>query len=131
MRKCETAKCIDCGAEITRKSKKKVRCPDCKKEYEKKWHREYAKRRYIASPKKVQKKQSKQNPQSISLCKKTKSCIYGGKMSGIAICDYIGITGHSRGCPVEDCKKYKRRSKREQKVHREDDNLQQSKMERG
>lgn len=52
-------------------------------------------------------------------------------MSGIAICDYIGITGHSRGCPVEDCKKYKRRSKREQKVHREDDNLQQSKMERG
>lgn len=23
-------------------------------------------------------------------------------------CDYIGITGHMRGCPVENCTRYKR-----------------------
>ena len=53
----------------------------------------------------------KTNINSVSRCKKTKTCEYGSKMSGIPICDYIGVTGHSRGCPIEGCTKYKRRKK--------------------
>lgn len=45
----------------------------------------------------------------MSKCKKAKSCIYGSTMSGMEICDYIGKEGHSRGCPVKNCDKYKRK----------------------
>lgn len=43
--------------------------------------------------------------QSACLCKR-KDCIYRGKTSGLYTCDYILVTGKSRGCPVEDCDKY-------------------------
>ena len=38
-----------------------------------------------------------------------RGCIYLGTVSGghIRTCDYIIITGHSRGCPVEGCTKKK------------------------
>lgn len=124
--------CIDCGAIIKAKDKRTKRCSDCKKKRAKEYQKEYSKTRYktfIAKPepKKKQKKYtpSKTDLNKVSLCKKTKSCIYGGRISGMAICDYLSITGHSRGCPIEGCTKYikKGRKKREPKVHREDDNL--------
>lgn len=40
--------------------------------------------------------------------KKCKNCKYRTNFSGGNVygCQYILITGHMRGCPVEDCTKY-------------------------
>ncbi len=42
------------------------------------------------------------------ICKKMKTCIYGGKMGGIPICNYLSITGKRRPCPAGKCTVYKR-----------------------
>ena len=52
----------------------------------------------------------------VTVCKKTRSCRYGGKMGGIRICDYYEITGTRRPCPVQDCTEYERRSGRRKAV---------------
>ncbi|MCQ4637137.1 hypothetical protein NE619_10405 [Anaerovorax odorimutans] len=33
-------------------------------------------------------------------------CRYSCCLGSMMICDYIGIVGHSRGCPAEGCMKY-------------------------
>lgn len=33
-------------------------------------------------------------------------CDYRISAGGLKVCDYIGITGHSRGCPADKCDKY-------------------------
>lgn len=40
--------------------------------------------------------------------KKCKKCIYGTHYWGGWGCAYILITDHSRGCPINDCDKYKK-----------------------
>ena len=37
---------------------------------------------------------------------KCKTCKFGCKISGMEICQYILIMGHSRGCDPENCEKY-------------------------
>lgn len=51
---------------------------------------------------------------SLQLCKSCKYGLYNGTNGGV-ICDYIGVTKHSRKCPVGQCDKYeaKRRKKKE------------------
>lgn len=44
---------------------------------------------------------------------KHKNCVYRGHISPInqsteECCDYILIEGHSRGCPISECNKYRR-----------------------
>lgn len=50
------------------------------------------------------------------LCKK---CKYRGRDQGgyYTTCDYIEITGHSRGCKVEECDKYERGKKLKTNKH--------------
>lgn len=42
---------------------------------------------------------------SLKLCKSCKYGLYNGTNGGV-ICDYIGVTKHSRKCPVGKCDKY-------------------------
>lgn len=97
-------KCVDCGKLFLKKSHQMIRCRDCQVEHKKK------------ADNKRKKKKGEKDVQSdvahIPLCKRTKSCKYGTRTSGFGICDYIGIEGHSRGCPVEGCTKYVRRKRK-------------------
>lgn len=72
--------CIDCGREFICKNPRSVRCPECRAQYKmeqsKKWHEE-----------------NKETAQSSSICKKIRTCYYGGSMGAIDICDYLAITG--------------------------------------
>ena len=36
-----------------------------------------------------------------------KKCAYSGCIGGEHICDYLGKTGHRRGCSPKECDKYK------------------------
>ena len=36
-----------------------------------------------------------------------KQCTYSGCIGGEHICDYLGKTGHRRGCSPKECDKYK------------------------
>ena len=51
---------------------------------------------------------------SLEVCKSCKYGLYNGTNGGV-IWDYIGVTKHSRKCPVGQCDKYeaKRRKKKE------------------
>lgn len=42
--------------------------------------------------------------------KKCAKCVYHSSVSSghDIICDYIGVTGHSRGCPASQCDKYRK-----------------------
>lgn len=44
-----------------------------------------------------------------------KSCIYGSKLSGNPICEYILIKHSMRDCPPEACDKYMRKKRRRRK----------------
>jgi hypothetical protein len=37
-----------------------------------------------------------------------KNCAYAGKAGSLVICDFIGKTGHKRGCPAEECTAYQK-----------------------
>lgn len=39
-----------------------------------------------------------------------RTCIYANTNGAIS-CDYIGVTGHMRGCPTDHCTKYKKKEK--------------------
>lgn len=42
-----------------------------------------------------------------------KDCVYRSRFrDNIHYCDYIGMTGTSRGCPVSQCDKYRKGKKR-------------------
>ena len=43
--------------------------------------------------------------------KKCKTCQYRAYEHCVNGCDYILITGHARGCKVEDCDKYEKGAK--------------------
>lgn len=92
----EKRKCVDCGKEFIAKNPRLVRCPECRPSYNmeqsKKWHEE-----------------NKETAQSSSVCKKIRTCYYGGSMGAVDICDYLAITGTRRPCPAGDCVMYKRR----------------------
>lgn len=45
-------------------------------------------------------------------CKRKEKCKYGKTMSGTFICDYLEMTGHSRGGYPADCTKYEPRRNR-------------------
>lgn len=38
---------------------------------------------------------------------KHEDCIYRGWASGMSVCEYILVKGHSRGCDISKCDKYK------------------------
>ena len=43
-----------------------------------------------------------------NVCPKKKSCMFGGRMGGIDICNFMEIKGYSRPCPVKNCTEYKK-----------------------
>jgi len=47
------------------------------------------------------------NNRCVERCGKS-DCKYIAYLSGMLICDYIMMTGHSRGCPPENCVKYEK-----------------------
>lgn len=96
-------KCVDCGKLFQKKSHQMVRCRECQAIRRKKQDKKY---------RGTKKESDLSYDPRISLCKRVKSCKYGTRTSGFDICDYIGMEGHSRGCPVEGCTKYKRRGKK-------------------
>ena len=45
-------------------------------------------------------------------CKRKKECFYGKQISNDWICDYYGMTKVLRGCPPDNCDKFRKRGKR-------------------
>jgi hypothetical protein len=41
-----------------------------------------------------------------NVCKKVKTCKYGGIAGALRICNYMEIVGHKRPCEVENCSEY-------------------------
>lgn len=93
--------CIDCGEKYIKKHPSQKRCKECQRKHDKEIHGEAGKRR-----KKIKYAPHIKDPYT---CKKTKTCIYGGTAGSLHICNYLEITGKPRGCPVQNCKEYKRR----------------------
>lgn len=71
--------------------------------------------RYLGLPPKGQ-----QRSEQAHVCgEKCKSCRYGATAGAVLICDYIGINGHTRGCPVgEDCIRYVKGQKARSKAQK-------------
>lgn len=40
------------------------------------------------------------------VCNKMQTCIYGGKMGGVPICNYLLLVGKRRPCPPDKCTVY-------------------------
>lgn len=99
-------KCIECETKFEKRHPKQIRCPDCQKERLREERKKYHIQTYCP-------KITKKDPNE---CKKKRSCIYGGRAGSVDICDYMSIEGHSRGCPVQGCDKYKRKQKRGRKA---------------
>ena len=91
-------KCVDCGEKYIKKHVSQIRCKECQRKHdiEKQAEKNEAKRKRTYAP----------HIKDPNVCKKTKTCKYGGKTGGIRICDYLEITGTRRGCPVQNCEKY-------------------------
>ena len=94
-------KCVDCGETYVKKHPNQIRCKECQRKHDKEVHSEAGKRRrkikyapYVKDP---------------HVCKKIKTCKYGGKMGGIPICNYLDIKKERRGCPVQNCEKYEKK----------------------
>lgn len=94
-------KCVDCGEKYVKKHANQIRCKECQQKHNKELHSEAGKRRRktLYAP----------HVKDPNVCKKIKTCKYGGKTGGIRICDYLGITGERRGCPVQNCEKYEKK----------------------
>lgn len=104
--------CMDCKKLFVKKHAKTKRCPECQKAYNKARQREI----YQERAKKTE-MEKKKDPH---ICTRSKSCQYGGTLSGIFCCDYMLITGHRRPCPPKDCTEYKRRERGRRKNERPD-----------
>ena len=98
--------CVDCGEKYVKRHPNQTRCKECQRKHDKELHSEAGKRH-----RKIKYAPIIKDPH---ICKKTKTCVYGGKMGGTNICDFYEKTGTRRPCPVEDCTMYKRRSRRKE-----------------
>lgn len=122
--------CVDCGKEYIATSPNSVRCVDCRATYRtrymKKWSKErykrereaiIAERKALGLPEKLKPgPKSGSKPKKIkdpNECKKTRQCIYGDKVGGMCICNYMEIVGHKRPCPVKGCTEFKRKGERD------------------
>ena len=50
-------------------------------------------------------------PQPVKCSEVGKQCEYGAPFEGKIACDFIGKTGHMRGCPTEACIKFERKGR--------------------
>lgn len=125
-------RCIDCGKEFLAKSPNQTRCTDCriiyKREYMRKYSKEQRKRERAAIvaareemglPANMKRgPRSNSTPKPVkktddpNICKKIKSCYYGGYMGAEHICDYLGKTGVRRPCKAGECYFYKRKGRK-------------------
>lgn len=116
--------CVDCGKTFLAKSGRAVRCIDCRIEHDRLRANERARERYqrdrvSVAPTRSIKPKKKPTVKDPNECKRIKSCVYGGKMGGTPICDYLEIMGERRPCPVKDCSVYKRRQGERRKDNQE------------
>lgn len=112
----ETRKCIDCGKEYIAKSPRALRCLDCRIIRERQLQRECERRRYAREKAQMREKpkvkpKAKPKVDESNICKRIKSCYYGGKMGAEHICNYLEITGVRRPCKAGECVMYKRKGK--------------------
>lgn len=91
--------CADCGKLFPQKNPNQKRCAECQKRHNLKMQAEYYALR------REQKEAAERKKKNI--CRKTKSCVYGGRFNNAGCCDYILITGKKRPCPAGDCKVYR------------------------
>ena len=65
-------------------------------------------------------------PVTYQCSKVIKTCIYAEKLGAAMMCNYIGATGHRRGCDPEACDKYKKvERKRGRKPKKEPESMQE------
>ena len=113
--------CESCGKSFKRTGPRQIRCNECAKELNRlrtrqRYREKAAERRLEQERNKTDKKPIEQKPHKhTSECKKN-DCIYKATAGGIKICDYLGITGELRGCPVQGCTKYTKGNKRRRRM---------------
>lgn len=88
--------CPDCGKPFERKAPSQVRCHECQS----------ARRRAIDQERYEAKKAQKKKKDAY-VCRR-KACKYHTPTGYDYSCNYILVTGHRRGCPVDGCTKYAR-----------------------
>lgn len=98
--------CPECGKEFEARDR---RSKYCSRECANKANAERARRSYTPKPK-TEKAPKKLSNWERCECKRKRSCIYSGKVSGILCCDYAFITGKIRGGYPDECKHYTPRS---------------------
>lgn len=98
----ENRKCVDCGKEFIAKNPRSVRCHECRIVYHREHQREYEQKKRELTAK---------TSDDLNICKKIKSCYYGGKMGAEHTCDYLAITGTRRPCKAGECYFYKKKGK--------------------
>ena len=104
--------CVDCGNEFIAKSPKSTRCLECRLVREKERKRKYDSERYTEVKELRHKAKQKKEADDKNICKRRKSCYYGGKAGAEYICDYLAITGVRRPCPAgSECVMYKRKGR--------------------
>lgn len=107
-KKIEKHICIVCGKTFETKIKKQIYCSN---ECAEVIHSKNRKVRYYKEQIKLQEEKaqrpSKPHFETVQYDCKHKNCRYRGRGSGFDTCDYILIEGHSRGCDISTCDKYK------------------------
>ncbi len=113
--------CESCGKSFKRTGPRQIRCHECARELNRLKARELAREK--AAKKRLEQERGivdkkptgKKSHKHTSECKKN-DCIYKATAGGTKICDYFGITGELRGCPVQGCIKYTKGNKRRRRM---------------
>ena len=108
-KKAEKHICIVCGKTFETKIKQQIYCSD---ECAEVIYSKNRKVRYYEEQKKLQEakheaKKVKPHFETVAKDCKHKKCKYRGRVSGYESCEYILQEGHSRGCEISQCDKWK------------------------
>lgn len=103
----EYRNCIDCGKKFIAKAHNSVRCLDCRYKYNLKMAREYQQKK-----KETEEVANPPVDKNLNICKKIRSCQYGGQMGAVPICDYLSRKGYRRPCPAGKCTEFKRKGRK-------------------
>lgn len=109
--------CEYCGKPYIKKANHQKYCEECRDEARRRDSRErHRAAREKQKAAKGTKKEKQSNQAEFKCCKKMRTCIYAGSLytqsSSARYCNYIGITGHSRGCKPSECDKYIRKQRK-------------------
>lgn len=104
--------CEYCGKPYQKKAPHQKYCEECRDEARRRDNKARRRQKLAEARKEQETRQVKKD----NLCKKVRTCIYGQYLydayTSAMYCNYIGITGHRRGCKPSECKNYHRKTRK-------------------